>query len=73
MCKPERLRSRSVVRSLFTLAASFRPSDSRTTIFYLQTQRTPTEQAVRGGERAARREIGMLKTFGGDEKEVSLG
>ncbi len=55
------------MHSLFTLAASYKASDSRTTISHLQTDRTPTELAG-GGERDVRREIGMLKEVGGDEK-----
>lgn len=63
--------SRSVEHSLFTLTASYKPSDSRTTIFHLQTERTPTELAG-GGERYIRRETGMLKAVGGAEKEHSI-
>lgn len=44
------LMSHSVVYSIFTLATSCKPSDSRATIFYLQTERTPTEPTG-GGER----------------------
>lgn len=61
------------MHSLYTLAASFRSSDSRTTIFYLHTERTPAGLWTEGGERAASGEIGMLKAFGRDENEVSLG
>lgn len=48
-----RLESDYVVHSPFTLADSYKSSDSRNTIFNLQTHRTPTALVGRGGRYTA--------------------